>query len=473
MKKIIILLFALSFNLTWIMAQKSTITGEAIVGQPCPDVFFQKTINFNKRTLYLHELKGKWVILDLWSMHCSACVGSFPHVSEKQTKFRDKVQFLMGTYDDPEGKNAAIYTHFNKMLNLQMPCVFAGTSETKPTDLFKKFKVGALPFVVIIDPSGIVRAVTVTVNEAQIQALINGESPKFADAPYSDNRNNIKKAQYNPAIPFLIDGNGSSGVKNEFNYRSIMAGGNTQIPPNYVMKFTRKSRILDNSPGRLEGLSVGLSNLYCMAYFGEFNTNNLNNNENNVGMEDFKNGLDTSALVWQYPIFELKDTSEFVSDGLTGKNLFSYSLIVPPADGTKEKMMKVMQDDLKRYFKYDAKLEIRLMPCWRLIISDSTLAHGLRTKGGKYENSEPIPRISRKAVNVPIGEFDRVVKHESGLEAKPFIDDTKIDYNIDIYYEHVPDDIESLNSALKKVGLSIVKEKKALRVLVIRDPIPL
>lgn len=466
MKKVIMLFLLLLISISWSIAQKSKTSREAIVGQPCPDLYFQKTINFNKPTLYLHELRGKWVILDLWSMHCGACIASFPHISEKQAKFKDKVQFLMGTYDDPEGKNAAIYMRFNKMLHLQMPCVFNGTSETKPTDLFKQFKVGGLPFVVIIDPQGIVRVVTLTVNEEQIQSLLNGERPKFYDAQYSDDRNKMGKAQYNTSIPFLANGNGGAGSRDEFEYRAIIAKWTSKINnTDYSLNFTSQRNLQANQTGRLEWLGASLSQLYRLAYFGRITPEQFNQDTN-----------DSSEFVWQEPILELKDTSQFVwhelTDDPTGKNLFCYSLIVPAADGTKENMLNMMQGDLKRYFKYDATLETRPMPCWKLIVTDSTLVQQIKTKGGKYEDSEPTPRVSLKEVNVPMKIFAKQIKFHAGLYDKPFIDETSIDYNIDAYLEYVPDHIESVNKALEKYGLKIVKSEQAMKVLVIRDPVP-
>ena len=473
--KIIIIVTILFASLDLANAQNfKSANGEAIVGQPCPDVFFDKTINFSKASFYLHELRGKWVILDLWSMGCGSCVASFPHVSEMQAKFKDKVQFLMGTFDDPKGENEAIYKHFNKMLHLNMPCVFNGKTDItsafgKPdtSGYFTKFNVGYLPFVVIIDPAGIVRAVTVIVHEEQIQALLNGEMPKFGDAGYSDNRNKIGRSQYDTAVPFLIDGNGGSSSRDEFEYRSIIS--------KWTPKVNDKDQVFAFSPnwpannkkfplGRLEWLGANLSLLYQLAYFGLGGVQPEHRNQEVKG---------DSKFFWPTPVLEMKDSSLFIADRINGKNLFCYSLIVPPSDGTKDIMLPMMQSDLKRYFKYDARLETRSMPCWKLVISDSTLARTLKTKGGKYEDSQPISRVSRKEVDVPMELFSKQVKYYAGLFDMPFINETGIEYNVDAYYEFVPNHIESMNDALRKFGLKIIRSEKAMEVLVIGDPVPL
>jgi thiol-disulfide isomerase/thioredoxin len=462
MKKIFILIIAFLTNVNWSEAQKFNTNGEAIVGQPCPDLYFNKTINFNKPAFYLHELKGKWVVLDLWSQHCVSCIASFPRISELQRKYADKVQFLMGTYDDPEGKHRQIYTATNGKLHLQMPCVFKGAGEQGQDDLFPQLKVGALPFVIIIDPLGIVKAVTGTsINEEQLKALFAGKTPVFTSAGYSDERVKATEIVYDKLIPFLVNQNG--GLATSFKFRSLLSEFDVHSKYNSDEAYFFPPFYKGGEPYRLEGIGFDLRSLYRMAYLGAFLEKQI--------IQQYRPNLD--SLTYPNPILKMTDTSQFAANIATGKNLFNYSSTVPHERFSKEFIMQIMQDDLKHYFNYDASMETQKMPFYSLVIDNPDLARQLATKGGKT-TAEDIGRwLGIKCSNITMDRFCKTVRGFAAIGPRLFIDETGIKTNIDVEFEAAYGSLKSTNEALVKLGLKIVKKEREMKVLVIRAPIPL
>jgi alkyl hydroperoxide reductase subunit AhpC len=422
---------------------------EPVIGQLCPDFQFDKSDFFNKGSFALHELRGKWIVLDFWSRFCSACIGNFPHVSEMQQKFGTKLQFLMVTFDDSAHYNRMIFSKYHEEERLQMPCVFNGTSDT--SDLFKQCKVGALPFVIIVDPAGIVRAITVTFDETQIQDLLDGKSPSFASAVYSDKRQIANQVKYSTRLPYLVNGNG--GPDESFFYRSLLSKWRLGLSRDYVLDFSK---------GRLEIMGQGITMLYREAYIG-FLSNALWEESN----------TEQYGKVWPDPILEVKDTSVFKEDYFLNKNVFCYSLIVPPSKTGKDKMLQIMQSDLDRYFGYSAVYETRKMPYWKLVVTDSVLVSKLRTKtsDGKTIGYPPVPYLEFEWRNVSMKEFIDFLSRYSGIFTtySPLIDETNLKDNIDILIKSPSGHLASLNEVLKKNGLEIVKGMKEMKVLVIRD----
>lgn len=427
----------------------SNETDEPVVGQPCPNFQFDKSDFFSKNSFSLHELRGKWIVLDFWSRFCSGCIGNFPHVSEMQQKFRTKLQFLMVTFDDSAHYNRMIFSKYHEKEKLEMPCVFSSTTDT--TGLFSQCKVGALPFVIIVDPAGIVRAITVTVNETQIQDLLDGKSPPFESASYSDKRKATDRIKYSTRIPYLIDGNG--GPDAGFVYRSLLSKWRLGLSKDYVLDFSR---------GRLEIMGHGLTMLYREAYIGFIS---------NATWEESK--TDLYGKVWPEPILEVNDTSVFKEDYFLNKNVFCYSLIIPPLKAGKDKMLQIMRNDLKEYFGYSAAFETRKMPYWKLVVTDSILANKLRTKASdtKTTYSMPIPYLEFEWKNVSMKEFIDFLSRCSGIFTtySPLLDETNIKDNIDILIKSPAGHLSSLNEVLKKNGLEIVRDMKEMKVLIIRD----
>ena len=70
------------------------------VGQPSP-VFSGKDMNGNVVTL--HQLKGKFIYIDVWATWCGPCRGELPHLKKLEEQFRGKaVEFVSLSCDQKE-----------------------------------------------------------------------------------------------------------------------------------------------------------------------------------------------------------------------------------------------------------------------------------------------------------------------------------------------------------------------------------
>ena len=419
--------------------------GEPVVGQPCPDVLLTKLEFYKKVDVYLHELRGKWVVLDFWDKSCSACVGSFPRVSALQREFGDTAQFVMVACDDSAHVNRSIFVAYHSKLGLAMPSAFCGSTSTD--GLIKQFNVGGTPFIVVIDPAGIVKAVSSGVTEKQMRALVDGESPSFRTAFYADGREKTELYPYNHRKPYLVDGNG--GIDSNFEFRSLLA------------RWDKRSRynegyVLGN---RLETIGVGLSELYRMAYLGR-----------RYGQE-IKLNTETVSRYWPDPIIECRDSALFVPDYADEMNVFDYSLMVPAKQASREFMREIMQSDLRHYFGYEVAIEKRNMPYYRLVVVDSILAGKLRSKGGDGKLVNVLRYRKFEGKNVSMAKFIGWLENMSGLDGKPeaLVDETRISYNIDVVIEGIEGNLPIVNECLKRNGLEIVRGARQMTVLVVRD----
>jgi thiol-disulfide isomerase/thioredoxin len=420
---------------------------EPEIGKLCPNVVFDKIDFYKTRKLSISEMKGKWVILDFWSRFCSGCVGSFPRISKEQLEFRDSVQFIMIAPDSTTGERE-LYADYHKKLDLKMPCAF-------DADLFHSFNVGQLPHTIIIDPNGIVKAVTLSPDPVKLRELINGGQPIFSTASYANKKEQEQKVKYDSRIPYLIYGNG--GTDSAFLFRSLLA----QWKPNGPI-FGDRSKLGSGKnlkyTGRFELSGKPINILYLAAYSGRAY----------IGMDDST----LYGSFFQKPIFEIKDTSILRYDYVTGENLYSYSLIVPESKATESYMMQVMQSDLKNYFAFDVCIESRKILYWKLIATD-VARKKLMTK---YElaitndNGRPWQKLSLR--NCTMANFMKFIDLYSGVtkSGAPLLDETGITTNIDIDLDWAKGDYEVCRKALQKNGLDLVRGEKELRCIVIKDP---
>jgi thiol-disulfide isomerase/thioredoxin len=429
----------------------SALQGELAVGKPCPDVFFQKTLFYDRSSFHLSELKGKWIVLDLWSKSCGGCIASLPHVNEIQKALGDSVRILMVTFDDSAHNNEKVFTAFHKNIPLQLPCIFSGTSDRSSDGIFRQFRVGAISFVVVVDPNGIVKAITHDFTKRQLSELMKGGSPLFSRATIDGVDRNEGLTKYDVGKPFLVNANG--GSDDQFSYRSLISKWSPTMTRDYVLNFSPE--------GRFEVIGYRLEDLYRMAYLG--------------GLFFRYVKFDPRNLVWPDPVLEVSDTSLFREDWVTGENFFCYSLIVPPFKADTAKMREIMRCDLRNYFGYEAVMETRKMPCWNLVIRDFSLAKRVITKGGERKRIHSIvPWVEYELGNMTMAEFREFLVFFTNLEKGPvpLVDETGILENIDIHLDGLKGNIDFINASLKKHGLEMVKGEREMQCVIIRNPKP-
>jgi thiol-disulfide isomerase/thioredoxin len=411
------------------------------VGSLCPNFILKDVQYYSKKELSLNEFKGKWLFLDFWNEYCSSCITSFSETNELQNKFTAEVQFILigytGSQYDPKRRSyktiRSLYERVRQKEHLSLPVAFDSL-------LFHRFKITGCPHIIVIDPMGIIRGITYSLNAANISDFLSGKQPKL---PKVYDQNEELKNSYDPKAPFLTNGNG--GNDTDFLFRSLFSEWNPSIP-------SYNPVTIDNTnEGRFEVLKLSLTDLYRFAYTGK----------------PFWN-MDDSLYGNFYPdvLLEINDSSVFQANYATGKNLYCYSLTVPAIKLNKINLMEIMQNDLKNYFGFFATIETRIMPYWRLVASEKAKQQ-LRTSSDSVY-FRYVPNMGFSAKNYPIRSLIRMIW--SGNQSEPpFIDDTGISDNIDITLDCLMTNLKDIKRALNDNGLDLIRGEKEMKVIVIKD----
>lgn len=417
---------------------------EVQIGKPMPEHTFKNIYYHKKKEISLKDMKGKWMVLDFWNLGCKPCIASFPKVNKLQAHFGDKIQFLL------VGDNAAYlglpdpkatFDRLKAKQGLDLPVVFDST-------VFDRFDIGSVPHIIVIDDKGIVRAIAdgVSINEENLQTFLDGGDPKIA----------LKAGNLPPELvtpvdldkPFLMNGN--AGKDSVFLYRSVLSQWNRSMP-----QLVTPVEYFDGK-GYYQVTGTMLGWLYNTAYFGK----------------DAWHSTDTMyGRYWKEPILEISHPEDFKDDFLTGKNIYNYSTIFPKEKHSKAFLMKTVQRDLDYYFDYDASVETRPMPILRLIITDPKKAAKLRTKtkpGADLCVGSTGDVTGYSLVNYTMPYLVQAISSFFPFDP-PYVDETGIDYNVDIVLDAYMLSKEEVLKELRRNGLDLVKGERPMKVIVIRD----
>lgn len=117
-------------------------------GAVSPNFSFE---NLDGHTVNLHDLKGKYVYIDIWATWCSPCLKQVPYLKELEERYRDEeIVFVSISVDKNEFKDAWKQMIADKQLGgLQL---FADKSFD--SDFLEAYAVNSIPRFILIDPEG-------------------------------------------------------------------------------------------------------------------------------------------------------------------------------------------------------------------------------------------------------------------------------------------------------------------------------
>lgn len=416
------------------------------VGKVCPTFHLSNIQYYSKTTSSLQDFAGKWLVLDFWSEYCGSCIASLPKVNALQKQFNDRITFMMiGIPGDNRQTIMNLYKKVQSKYSLELPVAY-------DSNLAARFNLKRLPYIIVIDPKGVVKAITSSLTAESISNILAGrkvilrsayrESEKMSDSAYDSN------------TPILINNNG--GKQTDYLYRSVLTKWTNKMPINGLIY--QKSR--------LEVFCVDLKTLYRVAFTGKMNWTES----------------DTSLYGKFYsdPILEVKDSSLFMSDDTRTKNRFCYSQSIPDekdflnpsrmSSGLTEntRVLANMQNDLKNYFGFDATIETRKMPFYELRIVDSSYLK-LKTDGKTSGIDEPNGyKQGFRLENVPFKNVIPLLFVSMNAPRKiPIVDKTNISFNIDLQLDGIY--FDDRVKELRKHGISLFLSECVMKVIVIRN----
>lgn len=399
-------------------------------------------MQFEKKNVSLADFKGKWLILDFWNEYCTGCIKSMPKLNEIQNEFKSEVQVLMVGVPYAKTPNSinTLYEKLRDRYNLN----FAVTFDSK---LFNEFNGESFPYIIIIDPDGIIRAKTIFVGKELIQNLLLGKQNDLNLYNIESEERNLSEAHHSDLI--------ESHIQNNILYQSTLKVAEENESKSYNISFGK---------GNIQAFGFDIRSLYKIAFLGT------------KDIIDFSN-LDIYENTYCDLIIELRDSSLFVKDSIFGNGYpqsYTYSLFSSNDSSDFNPLInsnfgKRMQDDLKSYFNYNARIEKRLMPYYRFIIVDSVKVNKLKTSRNEYSFNWSRGYLQGfKAENYPVQYLANMIGSTPDYPVHyPIVNETGIDFNIDISIESTF--FEGYIKELDQHGFGLVKGEKLLNVLVISE----
>ena len=127
-----------------------------LVGRRAPDF----TVQDSDRTVSLHDLRGKVVVLNFWATWCPPCVQEMPSLVAMQAQMKDRISVLAVNVDyDGDTYHHFLRDHNVNLLTVRDPLKDEDTSKLGATryGTTRLYGTNGYPETYIIDAQGIIR----------------------------------------------------------------------------------------------------------------------------------------------------------------------------------------------------------------------------------------------------------------------------------------------------------------------------
>jgi cytochrome c biogenesis protein CcmG, thiol:disulfide interchange protein DsbE len=140
---------------------ESALLAKSFLNRPAPPLMFEKWLSAPP------DMKGKFVLVDIWATWCPPCRKSIPHLNELQAKFSDRL-VVVGISSETEDV-------IRKMTDPKIEYAVASDPQGRTS---KELEVKAIPHAMLVDPKGIVRyqGLPQYLSEAQLEKLLTDDS---------------------------------------------------------------------------------------------------------------------------------------------------------------------------------------------------------------------------------------------------------------------------------------------------------
>lgn len=398
------------------------------VGDTMPNLLLSNIVNNQTNSKYLYNV-DKPIILDFFGTHCGVCISLLPHLNKIQEQKKDSLSIFIVAYEPAETIQHFLKSN-PKVKGLSLPFI------TNDTVLDKLFRHHTIPHEVWIGKDHVIKAISSYnyVNQNNIQKFISGAS---LDLPVKDDY-----VKYDPSRSF-----GDYEQVNRLIFSSSLRGYIDNL-----RKFYHKTVNLSDSLNK----KLVFSNCDLIKII-----QSLFNHKYDERNRFMLNVKDSSGIL---PI------NTEISDHWFYNNSYCYELTVPRylPDSA---IWNYVLNDISRALNLKIQLRKLEMPCYVIAKTEDGKIDPI-TKGGKSK-LELYPQAGHPVIieNRPISSLVGAMNAVSTTHPSPIVlDETGIKNNVDMTLDvSYVKDMPEVDRALHPYGLSLIKTKRIIDMVVISD----
>lgn len=384
----------------WVTSNGQALTvGDKLPTIALPNCIIPASTTNAVKTLSTQSFDQKAIILDFWATWCGPCIASMSKYEGFQKKYGDQLQIIGVTHEKVKRIQSFVRNR---------PVGFVLAVDTASA-LRAYFDYRTIPHVVLIDKSGVIKAITNSdnVTDDVIRELIAGHDLSL---PLKKDRLDFNLEEYF---------NASASTRESFNLQAGVQGVGSMSKVGQD-NFTKR---------RLSMINFTIDGLYRMAYHVSY----------------FRTVIELDPKTIEYSDI---------------KNRYCLDVIVPKAG---DDIYAYMQQQLPKHFDIKAHWEKRKVPVMVVKRNASPMTFEPSAEQNEYYGASG-NHINGTGIKISaLAEY-----FESfGIFNMPVIDETNTPGRYNIQLEWQPEKKGDIVEVFRKAGFELVKEEREMDMLVL------
>lgn len=428
--KLILMVFSI---LSYLPVSSQTKSSKALsVGDELPAIYISKILNSTKDVRKIQDNFEKHLIIDFWSPYCSYSVKTFKELDSIQQLFKKDLEIIRVTRQT-ELDLRKLFARSEIASNSKLPLVYSDST-------LREFFPIELPHQVWVDNKGIIRAIANPQNFTveNVKKLIHNGGLNLLPMDHFQN--------FNPAQPLFMQAK-MSFLNNleQFSYYTRYINGINQKAGNTIDPITKKVI-------RRAYYNMSVKNLIKLAY------DNFGSGEKYGALSDDRRVIYEKENPERF--FMPKDNNELIE--WEWNNTYCYEIKVLPENA--DKLPKMMQEDLQRFFNVSINEETRIVDGYALIISDKNkipLSSGKGRSLTLYNQKSGITTIENQLVKQLIKSLEGKLRNDI------IVDETNFNERLLLHFKG-RENVHEMREELKKFGFDLIPKQVETKILVVR-----
>lgn len=399
------------------------------IGDKFPDYIFKISHGDSIRILPFSSLKGKYLILDLWSVNCTSCIVGMKKMDSLQKVFYPELQIIAATNNSAQ----EVAARFSKLKRPLPDIPFVLNDSLLYERLFPHY---GDPLHIWIDSSGTIKYFTDgrSTTADNIRKFINNEILKVE-------YHSILK-DFDAAQPLNVEA--STRLSFYTQEYSLLMKGIYQVANTSRIEILKE--VGTDKPVSIKAINSSILTLYQLAFNKEVYGFDLNMNALIKNPRVRLESLRAEQL--------MMPSNEEKIDAWKTENIFCYELVLPAKRS--HKLYDIMRNDLNRFFGLKASIQKRRATCLvfknpriKRIVSDITTTNQNTSWNSKIDLTKRLIYLTQK--------FEKPISVELDPASSTL-------YSLPSFVKN----LSELKQLLNGQGLELTEEERVIDVLVLK-----
>ena len=428
MLKFYLAFLVIALNTTSLQAQQKL--QPLVIGDKIPNLKFENVLYHDTGEILISDFRGKLLIIDFWATWCAPCVASFPKLDSLDKAFGDDLVILPVTYQDKD-EVEKLFARMPKLRDIKKPIIYGDNI------LRRMLPHKSLPNYVWVNSEGMVAGISEgkDVTAENIRTFIDSGVINFKNKDFEEVKFNYTSKIFleNPEVF-------KDNIEFQISKSPFVLGLDSQV---------RMIQGLDESPLIISLINEPLINIFKGAYWDKLN-------ERYFGF----NRIKMTPELRQKLIPDIKG-AEYVN-WLKQGNGFNVEFIIPHSLISKRD--QIIENTLDLFFpEYKVRIEQEQWPVFALVYDGVDI---LRLKSTKAKRVLKAGFTELQMENCEIESFISLLNIKNlSRYPRPVINETGINFPIDLHLEGNLFNLEDLQKALDDYHLKLIEKEMIIDVL--------